>query len=133
MIAIQIQDEFMNDPLTPMCCPACNHLRYVCGSVHPADPDAACASSFHPEGSAHWIKLQGADLVFGSSFQCCLNCGLVWNYTEQESVMSILEKQGVKRGTVPKRTSYSVHLLKWFCFLLVCLAIATFITAARHH
>ncbi len=114
---------------SPSHCPACGHSKCVHGSVDPSDTDNPDASSFHPQGVRHWIRSQGATLKNGTHFLCCLKCGLIWNYVAAETVVSILEKQGVPKGEVPHSASYLAHLAKWIAFILGSAGLAAWI----HH
>jgi len=108
-------------------CPTCKHEKCVPGSIDPRDIDDSYPSSFHPDGIRHWYSNPGSKLQNGAKFYCCLNCGLVWSFTDPNKIMSILEKLGVPKGQLPERASYSMHFLKWMLFLLASLGLAVWI------
>lgn len=117
----------------PASCPACRHDKCVRGVVDPSDAaDDPSASSFHPEGVRHWLRLQGARLAAGTLFHCCLRCGLIWSHADPNNVVKILAKQGVPHGEVPKRASYLLHLMKWLVAIGLLSAALIALVVTRH-
>jgi hypothetical protein len=105
-------------------CPACGHSKVVPGKIEPHDIDAPYPKSYYPFGPKYWYGAPGSKLRDGQIFNCCLSCGLVWSYTDQYKIISILEKLGVPKGEVPQKASYGAHVIKWLIFLLSSLGVA---------
>ena len=76
-------------------CPACGGHRTNQGRYLGQTDYGLFGHVFRPRGLKP-ITLTGSDVAVGSTFNACLDCGLLWTGIDKSKLATVLEKHGKK-------------------------------------